>query len=123
MMQEKRLIITATTIEFFFLTKFNPREPNVTKIMKENFHLSQNNKILKGSFPENSILVANKREHNLKDLLLRSDSYNIKRDLLDNTKHGYKHSKRKCDFCNNFVDEATAIRSFATGRIFKIRRV
>ena len=123
MMQEKRLIITVTTIEFFFLTKFNPREPNVTKIMKENFHLSQNNKILKGSFPENSILVANKREHNLKDLLLRSDSYNIKRDLLDNTKHGYKHSKRKCDFCNNFVDEATAIRSFATGRIFKIRRV
>ena len=122
-MQEKRLIITVTTIEFFFLTKFNPREPNVTKIMKENFHLSQNNKILKGSFPENSILVANKREHNLKDLLLRSDSYNIKRDLLDNTKHGYKHSKRKCDFCNNFVDEATAIRSFATGRIFKIRRV
>ena len=123
MMQEKRLIITVTTIEFFFLTKFNPRKPNVTKIMKENFHLSQNNKILKGSFPENSILVANKREHNLKDLLLRSDSYNIKRDLLDNTKHGYKHSKRKCDFCNNFVDEATAIRSFATGRIFKIRRV
>ena len=123
MMQEKRLIITVTTIEFFFLTKFNPREPNVTKIMKENFHLSQNNKILKGSFPENSILVANKREHNLKDLLLRSDSYNIKRDLLDNTKHGYKHSKRKCDFCNNFADEATAIRSFATGRIFKIRRV
>ena len=122
-MQEKRLIITATTIEFFFLTKFNPREPNVTKIMKENFHLSQNNKILKGSFPENSILVANKREHNLKDLLRRSDLYNIKRDLLDNTKHGYKHSKRKCDFCNNFVDEATAIRSFATGRIFKIRRV
>ena len=122
-MQEKRLIITVTTIEFFFLTKFNPREPNVTKIMKENFHLSKNNKILKGSFPENSILVANKREHNLKDLLLRSDSYNIKRDLLDNTKHGYKHSKRKCDFCNNFVDEATAIRSFATGRIFKIRRV
>ena len=123
MMQEKRLIITVTTIELSFLTKFNPREPNVTKIMKENFHLSQNNKILKGSFPENSILVANKREHNLKDLLLRSDSYNIKRDLLDNTKHGYKHSKRKCDFCNNFVDEATAIRSFATGRIFKIRRV
>ena len=90
MMQEKRLIITVTTIEFFFLTKFNPREPNVTKIMKENFHLSQNNKILKGSFPENSILVANKRKHNLKDLLLRSDSYSIKRELLDNAKHGYK---------------------------------
>ena len=91
--------------------------------MKKNFNSIQKTKILKGLFLENCILVANKRENNLKDLLLKSDSYNIKRDLLDNTKHGYKHSKRKCDFCNNFVDEATAIRSFATGRIFKIRRV
>ena len=66
--------------------------------MKENFPLSQNNKILKGSFPKNSILVANKREYNLKDFLLRSDSYNIKRDLLDNTKHGYKHCKRNAIF-------------------------
>ena len=32
-------------------------------------------------FSEKSILVANKREKNLKDLLLRSDPYNIKRDL------------------------------------------
>ena len=105
-----------------FLTKFSPRRPNITKIMKENFHLFQKNKILKGLFRENSILVANKRENNLKDLLLRSDSYNIKRDLLDNTKHGYKSCKKKCDSCNNFVDEATAIKSFTTGRIFKIRR-
>ena len=71
-----------------FPTKFNPRGPNVTKIIKDTFHLIQNNKILNRLFPENSILVANKRENNLKDLLLRSDPYNIKKDLLDNTKHG-----------------------------------
>ena len=78
---------------------------------------------MKGLFPENSILVANKKENNLKDLLLRSDPYSIKKDLLDNTKHGYKSCKKKCDSCNNFVDEVTAIKCFPTGRMFKIRRV
>ena len=90
--------------------------------MKENFNSIQKTKILKGLFLENCILAANKRENNLKDLLLRSDSYNIKRDLLDNTKHGYKSCKKKCDSYNNFVDESPAIKSFTTGRIFKIRR-
>ena len=66
--------------------------------------------------------MASKRENNLKDLLLRSDPYNTKRDLLDNTKHRYKSCKNKCDSCNNFVDEVRAIKCFATGRIFKIRR-
>ena len=106
-----------------FSTKFNPRGPNVTKIIKENFHLLQNNEILKKLFPENSILLANKRENNLKDLSLRSDPYNIKTDLLDNTKHGYKSCKEKCDSCINFVHETTAIKFFvATERIFKMRR-
>ena len=58
----------------------------------------------------------------MKDLLLRIDLYNIKRDLLDNTKHEYKSCKKKCNSCINFVDEATAIKCFATWRIFKIRR-
>ena len=105
-----------------FLTKFNPRGPNVTKIFKDNFDLLQNNEILKRLYPENSILVARKKENNLKDLLLRSDPYNIKRDLLDSTKYGYKNCKKKCDSYNNLADEATAIKCFATGRIFKIRR-
>ena len=104
------------------MTKFNPRGPNVTKIFKDNFDLLQNNEILKRLYPENSILVARKKENNLKDLLLRSDPYNIKRDLLDSTKYGYKNCKKKCDSYNNLADEATAIKCFATGRIFKIRR-
>ena len=51
-------------------------------------------KFRKVFFPENSILVTNKRENNLKDLLLRSDSYNMKGDLPDNTRHGYKSCKK-----------------------------
>ena len=53
MMQEKRrLIIIMTTTELLFLVKLNTRGPSVTKIVKENCHLLQNNKILKGLFPE-----------------------------------------------------------------------
>ena len=51
-------------------------------------------KFRKVFFPENSIIVTNKRENNLKDLLLRSDSYNMKGDLPDNTRHGYKSCKK-----------------------------
>ena len=71
-----------------FSKKNNPRRPNVTKIFKDNFNLIQNNKILKGLFPEKKNLVANKKENNLKNVLLRSDPYNIKKDALDNEKHG-----------------------------------
>ena len=46
----------------------------------------------------------------------------MKKNLLDNTKHRCKSCKKKCDSCNNFVGETTAIKCFATGRIFKIRR-
>ena len=52
-----------------FLTKFDPRRPNFTKLIKENFYLLQSNAILKGLFPENRVPVANKRKNNLKELL------------------------------------------------------
>ena len=64
----------------------------------------------------------NKRENNLEDLWLRSDPYNIKRDLLDNTNHGHKSCEKKCNSCSNFVVETAAIKCFATGIIFEIRR-
>ena len=103
-------------------TKFNPIARNDVKIIKDNFHQLQNDEFLKWKFPENNILVAKKRENNLRGLLPRSDPYNIKRDLLNYKKHGYKSCKKKCDSYNNFVDEITAIKCFAAGRVFKIRR-
>ena len=120
---EKRWLIITVTTGVIFSTKCNPRGPNATKIIKDNFHLLQNNEILKGLFPKNSILVANKRKNNLKDLLSRSDPYNIMKDLLDNTEHVYRSCKRKCDSCNNFVDEVTAIKCFVTERIEEIVHV
>ena len=68
------------------------------------------------------IMIANKRENGLADLLQRSDPYNIKTDLTDNQDHGYVPCNRSCDSCNNYVISTQSITSFATGRKFSICR-
>ena len=105
-----------------FTTKFNPRGPNVKNIIKSNLHIIENQPEIANLFPSGSIFVANKKENNLKDLLLRSDPYNIKEDLTSHQELGYIKFKKNCDSCNNYVLETTSIRSHATGRLFKIRR-
>ena len=105
-----------------FATKFNPRGPNVTNIIKNHLHIIENQPEMVDLFPSDIIIVGNKRESNLKDLLLRSDPYNIKKDLTSNQELGYIKCKKNCDSCNNYVKETTSITSHATGRRFKIRR-
>ena len=106
-----------------FTTKFNPRGPNVRDIVKRHLPIIQNAPSLKEVFKDKSILVANKRENNLSNLLVRSDPYKVKPDLLSNEPSGYKScGKKKCDSCQNFVIETTSIKSFATGRVYHIRR-
>ena len=106
-----------------FLTSFNPHGPKVNKIINRNIHLLHNNDNLKELYPKGTILVANKREKNLQQLLMRSDSDSIKDDQQLREDSGYtKCSDKNCDSCNNFVDETTYIEYNATGRIYKIRR-
>ena len=85
----------------------------------------QNNKIknTKILVPKGTILVANKRETNIQQLLMRSDPYNIKDGQQLKEDRGYTNCCHKnCDFCNNFVDETTYIECNATGRKYKIRK-
>ena len=98
-----------------FSTKYNPRGPNIKDIVSENLH------ILGGEFRKD-VLVAYKRESNLKELLLRADPYQVKADLLDHTPHGYKPCNKTCDSCNNFVVQTTKVKAHATGRTFHLRR-
>ena len=106
-----------------FSTKFNPRGPNVKEIVKKHLPIIEEAESLKDVLKDKSILVANKKENNLSNLLLRSDPYQIKPDLLNNQPSGYrKCDRRKCDSCQNFVIETTSIKSFATGRVYQMRR-
>ena len=51
-----------------------------------------------------------------------ADPNNIKSDLLDRNFHGYKKCDKKCNSCNNFVDETSFVISKATGWKYWIRR-
>ena len=63
-----------------------------------------------------------KRGRNLQELLARADPSNIKNDLLDLNVHGYKTCGKKCNSCNNFVDETSFVISKATRGKYWIRR-
>ena len=104
------------------MTEFHPRDPNVSEIINKHKHLFETDDTLKQLFPKNSIIVTNKRGRNLQDLLTRANPYNIKSDLLDLNVHGYKKCGKKCDSCNNFVDETSFVISKAIGRKYWIRR-
>ena len=104
------------------MTEFHPRDPNVSEIINKHKHLLETDDTLKQLFPKNSIIVTNKRGRNLQDLLTRANPYNIKSDLLDLNVHGYKKCGKKCDSCNNFVNETSFVISKAIGRKYWIRR-
>ena len=82
---------------------FNPRGPNVSQIINNHLHLIKNSPFLHNIFSDGSILVANKRCQNLKDLLVRGDRCNKKHDLSDIVPHQYKPCGKKCDACDNFA--------------------
>ena len=105
-----------------FSTAYNPRGPDVKSIIKSNLHLLEDQPNLQELFPKGSIIVANKKESSLKDLLLRADPYSVKDDLCDKREHGYVRCNKGCDSCENFVDETSFVTSFATGRRFRIYR-
>ena len=118
----KKKNASSRTTSVIFSAESNPRGPNVSEIINKHRHLLDTDDTLKQLFPKNSIIVANKRGRNLQEHLTRADPYNIKSDLLDLNVHGYKKCGKKCDSCNNFVDETSFIILKATGRKYWIRR-
>ena len=104
-----------------FTAKFNPRGPDVNEIVKNHLHLLENQPELKEVFPKGSVITANKRENNLKNLLVRSNPYTVQ-NKVDDEKGYVRCNKSSCDSCDNFVDEISSITCHATKRRFKIRK-
>ena len=92
----------------------------MSQIIDCHLHLIKNSPFLQDISPDGSILVANKRSQNLKDLLGRGDPYNVKHDLTDIVPHQYKPCATKCDSCDNFVASQLYVISEATGRKYYI---
>ena len=109
--------------QIIFATNFNPRGPDVASIIKRNVNIIENTPSLQTLFPRGAIMVADKRENNLKNLLTRSDPYAIKSDLTNLNDCGYvKCGKTSCDSCQNYVLPTSSIVCKATGRRYQIRR-
>ena len=73
-----------------FVAEYNPRGPNIQEIIKRHLKILQENPEIRKIFPDGSIIVANKRCKNLKELLARADPYDVREDLLPNPVRGYK---------------------------------
>ena len=85
-------------------------------------NILQENPEVRKIFPDGSIIVANKRCKNLKELLARADPYDVREDLLPNPIGGYKICGKKCDSCNNMVDSTSEFVCKHSGKKFSIRR-
>ena len=119
--EARQKVTRETSNRVVFPTKFNPRGPNVRAIVKKHSHLLTRTEAAAKIFP-NGVMVACKREQNLKELLTRADPYSIKSDITDFTPRGYKRCNNKCDSCDHFVMEVDSIVSEATKKRFRIRK-
>ena len=101
-----------------FFTEYNPVCPNISEIIKKHEHFIRNHEFLNKLFPPESFQVVNRRSKNLKELILRADPYSVR-----NIETEFTYLKCKvCDSCKHFVVGASSVKSFATGRVFQIRK-
>ena len=67
------------------------------------------------------IMVANKREKNLKELLTRAESDHIITHV-DDEMHTSVPYIKQYDSCTNFVVAKSSFKCFTTKRVYKVRR-
>lgn len=101
-----------------FVTTYNPLGPNLRGIVKRHSHLL-NTDAAKKALPE-GVMLAFRREQNLKELLTRADPYSP--TPAPTLQGGYTPCKKKCDSCQNFVFPANRITSSATGKSYLVRK-
>ena len=99
---------------------FNPRLPNIGKLIRENLPLLYNCPSLKNLFPENTIIPAFRRPRNLKEII--SKRTNSGTALSTDSECGFFCCSRKCDLCNNFAADSPKFSSVATGRSYTIKQ-
>ena len=68
------------------------------------------------------IMVAYKREKNLKELLTMANPY-ITINIVDDEMFRYLPWNKPCDSCANFVISKSSFECFSTKRVYKIRRL
>ena len=106
---------TKSTSKVVFCSKYSPQGPNIKSIIQKHAHILDNCQIIQNK----EIMVAYKREINLKELLTRADPY-ISISNVDDEIHTYVACKQRCDSFANFVVAKSSSECFAKKRIYKV---
>tara|TARA_B100000586_G_scaffold254028_1_gene215083 strand:- start:540 stop:1238 length:699 start_codon:yes stop_codon:yes gene_type:complete len=101
-----------------FITKYNPNAPDIQKIISQNMHVLKSDVTASKVF--SSISTVFKRNKNLKECLLRADPFNV-REISPVLSCGTSHCGKTCDLCNS-LSHGDKFSSFATGRVFYVRK-
>ena len=102
-----------------FAIKYNPRGPDIRKILKRHYKdVIANDEKAVEILPEGAICVAYKRNANLKELLAPSNPF--KRRLSTEPTGCFKCKAKRCDCCQNFLEEGSTFISESSGRVFQI---
>ena len=108
---------------FPLLLEYNPRTPNVSKIIKRHMHLIHSVAGLQEIFPAGSIIPAYRRTKNLKDMLTPSRfKVNVENNNANLGVVGCIKCKSKCDLWTNYLVESDRFTSLSTGRFYKIKQ-
>ena len=92
-----------------FCSKYNPLRPNIKNILQKHVHILDNCQIMQNK----EIMVAYKREKNLRELLTRADPYNIISNV-DDEMYRFAPCQVSCDSGAKFVVGKSSFECFAT---------
>jgi hypothetical protein len=106
-------------ILFPLVVDFNPRLPDIGKILKKHFHLIQDSSELQEIFPPRSIIPSFRRPKTIKEIISTKRRQETSED--QSPKGCYKCG-RKCDFCNNYMHESSTFVSSQTGVKYQIKQ-
>ena len=105
-----------------FSTKYNPRGPDIRKILKKHYkEVICNDEKAVEILPEGAICVAYKRNANLKELLAPSNPFKMRSDT--GPTGCFKYKSKRCDCCKNFLEEGSTFTSKISGRVFQIGKL
>ena len=91
---------TYTENKIAWVTVYDPRVPNKTKIIMNNLNLLHDNSINKEIFPKKILISADRRRKNIGEIYKPSIP-RMNKTTSTNIDNGFKKCNSRCDFCNH----------------------
>ena len=118
----KKVLKNKTTKRPVFAVTYDPRMPDINKIVTTAYKNACKDHKFKKTFPEKP-LIAYRRQKNIGEFITRAQLYPLQRNGATNTREqapGFKKCKKTCAICP-YVENSAYHSSSATGEKFKIK--